>query len=54
MTGELPQKQTEESGTDLVVEAACGVEVVEELGVGFAAPEVHVCDLEVAPDCGWR
>lgn len=36
----------------LVVEPAFGVEVVEEFGVGFGAPEVHVGDFEVGPDCG--
>lgn len=35
----------------LVVEPAFGVEVVEEFGVGFGAPEVHVGDFEVGPDC---
>lgn len=34
----------------LVVEAAGLVEVVEELAVGFASPEVEVADLEVGPD----
>ena len=35
----------------LVVEPARRVEVVEEFGVGFASPEIHAGDLEVAPDC---
>ena len=35
----------------LVVEPALAVEEVEELRVRLAPPEVHVRDLEVAPDC---
>lgn len=34
----------------LIVEATLFVEVVEELGVGFASPKVHVGDLEVTPE----
>jgi hypothetical protein len=34
----------------LVVEAASGLEVIEIGRVGFAAPEVKVADLEVAPE----
>jgi len=40
----------------LVVEAALGVKVLEEGGVGGATPELHIGDLKVAPDCfarGW-
>ena len=36
--------------THLVVEAALGFEVGEELAVRLAPPELHVRDLEVAPD----
>ena len=36
--------------TYLVVEAAFGVEVLEVLRVDLASPELHVRDLEVAPD----
>lgn len=35
----------------LVVEPALGLEMVEELAIRLAAPEVHVRDLEIAPDC---
>ena len=35
----------------LVVEATLGVEELEVLRVGLAPPEIHVRDLEVAPDC---
>lgn len=34
----------------LVVEAAGLVEVVEELAVGFASPEIKVANLKVTPD----
>lgn len=34
----------------LVVKATLGVKILEEGGVRLAAPEVHVSDLEVAPD----
>jgi hypothetical protein len=34
----------------LVIEATLFVEVLEELGVGFAPPEVHVGDLEITPE----
>lgn len=34
----------------LVVETASLVEVVEELAIGFASPEIKVADLEVTPD----
>ena len=37
--------------THLVVEPASGIEVLEEFCVCLAAPELHVGDLEVAPDC---
>jgi hypothetical protein len=33
-----------------VVESACGVEIVEEVCICGPAPEIHVCNLEVAPD----
>lgn len=36
--------------THLVVEPALRLEVLEEFGVGLAAPELEVADLEVAPD----
>jgi hypothetical protein len=35
----------------LVVKAARGLEMVEVGLVGLAAPEVHIRNLEVAPDC---
>ena len=35
---------------NLVVEPAFGLEVVEELAVRLAAPEVHTRYLEIAPD----
>lgn len=35
----------------LVVEPARLVEEVKEGGVGLAAPEVHVCDFKITPDC---
>ena len=38
----------------LVVEPALGIEVLEELAVRLAAPEVEVSDLEIAPDCVGR
>lgn len=61
-TGASPQRcamhvvsgEDEQFGRELahlVVESAGGVEVVEVLHVGLAAPEVHVGDFEVAPDC---
>ena len=37
--------------THLVVKAALGLEVLEELAISLAAPQVHVCDLEITPDC---
>lgn len=36
--------------TYLVVEAALRLEMIEELAVRFASPELHVGDLEVTPD----
>ena len=33
-----------------VVEPALFIEVFEEFGVGFAAPEVEISDFEVGPD----
>ena len=36
--------------TYLVVETTFLIEEVEELGVGFAPPEVKVANLEVTPD----
>lgn len=61
-TGASPQRYTAnlalfaldgmvDEGAHLVVEATCLVEVFKEFRVNFAAPEVHVGDLEVAPDC---
>jgi hypothetical protein len=35
----------------LVVKAARTIEVLEERGVGLAAPKVHIGDLKVAPNC---
>lgn len=36
--------------TYLVVEAALRLEMIEELAVRFASPELHIGDLEVTPD----
>jgi len=36
--------------TNLIIESAQRIEVVKECGVGFSTPEIHICDLEVAPD----
>lgn len=38
----------------LVIKTALGIKVIKELCVSFASPEVHVGDLEVAPDYGER
>jgi len=37
--------------THFVVEASCPVEVVEELGISFASPQVHIANFKVTPDC---
>ena len=34
----------------LIVEPSLLVEVLEERLVGFASPEVHICNFKVAPD----
>ena len=39
-----------EGGTNLVVEPSMRIKVFEERGIGLSAPEIHICDLEVAPD----
>lgn len=44
-------RRVRERQTHLVVETAFRLEVVEELAIRLAAPEVHVRDLEIAPDC---
>lgn len=38
-------------GLYLVVKATTAIEVVEECRVGFAAPKVHIGNLEIAPNC---
>lgn len=38
------------SKTYLVIETTLLIEIVEELRVGFASPEVHITDFEVTPD----
>jgi len=35
---------------DLVVKSTLGIQVFEELGVGFALPEIHIRNLKVTPD----
>jgi len=35
----------------LVVESALVIKVVEEISIRLAAPEVHIGNLEVTPDC---
>ena len=37
----------------LIVEPACFVEIVEEIGVRLGPPEIHVGDFEVGPDWRW-
>lgn len=37
--------------THLVVEPALGLEMLKELGVGLAAPELEVPYLEITPNC---
>ncbi len=38
------------SSTDLVVETALRLQVVEELAVRFTTPELHIRDFEIAPN----
>ena len=38
-------------GTYLIVEAPGSVEVVEVLCVRFSAPEIHISDFKIAPNC---
>ena len=38
-------------GPYLVVKATIPIEVVEECRIGLAAPEVHIGNLKIAPNC---
>jgi hypothetical protein len=41
----------DEAHVYLVVEPACGFEVLEEGGIRRPAPEIHVRNFEITPDC---
>ena len=38
-------------GAYLVVKATTAIEVVEECGVGFTPPKIHIGNLKITPDC---
>jgi hypothetical protein len=47
------------TNADLVIEPACGIEVIEECSICRTSPEIHVCDFKVTPDyeyivSGWK